>query len=694
MKKILGMLGMLAVALVLLLIPMQEAEALRSGDRCPDCGTGILTILGGSESPQHYFGCSNRNCIHSSGYPNFVYEDHYGGVTTCMSRPICAGCGHEYGSPDTVNGHDWIPWQDNGEGGHDRYCQRVGCGAGESEPHSGGTATCTEGAECSACGAVYDEALGHDWGDWTDTEDGAFHTRTCKRDGCGATETAAHSYTWTYIDDDTCKGVCECGVETTEAHYDRWEGWCNYQPHCEQCDHDYGAIPEHEMWYEDRGESGHKPNCYHCDTYFFIEPHTFGDWKDKGDGTHTGVCVCGRTQTEGHSGGTATCTEKAKCEACGVAYGDSLGHDLIDHAAQAPTCTAIGWDAYQTCSRCDYTTYAEKKALGHDLKETAKLEPTCTEPGTEAYWTCQRDGCGKLFSDAEGKNAIEAPVVIKALGHTEVIDEAKEATCTETGLTEGKHCSVCEEVLTKQEEVPAKGHTEVIDEAVEPTATQPGKTEGKHCAVCGEVLVKQEEIPALGEPEQPEEPEEPEEPEQPEEPEEPEQPEEPAPAPKPIPAQQPRTWRPDALETHRCGALTAPCVMIAVPWEEGESLAVCPICGYRREGGNLTAVAEARAKGDVPEGSLAVFMMEPGEGPGLITVAFEKEGALSRPAGKVMVTLPAALLAGRALALIAPDGTQTPVDCEISGDIIAFELDFAPEGGFLPAAMLKVIPKN
>ena len=134
--------------------------------------------------------------------------------------------------------------------------------------------------------------------------------------------------------------------------------------------------------------------------------------------------------------------------------------------------------------------------------------------------------------------------------------------------------------------------------------------------------------------------------------------------------------------------------MIAVPWEEGESLAVCPICGYRREGGNLTAVAEARAKGDVPEGSLAVFMMEPGEGPGLITVAFEKEGALSRPAGKVTVTLPAALLEGRALALIAPDGTQTPVDCEISGDILAFELDFAPEGGFLPAVMLKVIPKN
>ena len=45
------------------------------------------------------------------------------------------------------------------------------------------------------------------------------------------------------------------------------------------------------------------------------------------------------------------------------------------------------------------------------------MEPTCTSTGTETYWTCQRNGCGKLFSDAEAKTEIEAPVVIKALGH-------------------------------------------------------------------------------------------------------------------------------------------------------------------------------------------------------------------------------------------------------------------------------------
>ena len=89
-----------------------------------------------------------------------------------------------------------------------------------------------------------------------------------------------------------------------------------------------------------------------------------------------------------------------------------------------------------------------------------------------------------------------AQEVVKANGHTEVVDKAKAPTCTETGLTEGKHCSVCSTVLVAQEVVKANGHTEVIDEAVEATETSDGLTEGKHCEVCGEILVAQQTIPA------------------------------------------------------------------------------------------------------------------------------------------------------------------------------------------------------
>ncbi|MBP3401563.1 MAG: hypothetical protein J6K85_00725, partial [Clostridia bacterium] len=91
-----------------------------------------------------------------------------------------------------------------------------------------------------------------------------------------------------------------------------------------------------------------------------------------------------------------------------------------------------------------------------------------------------------------------AQTTVAALGHTEVVDAAVAPTCTEAGKTEGKHCSVCNEVIVAQTTVAALGHTEVVDAAVAPTCTEAGKTEGKHCSVCNEVLVAQESVDALG----------------------------------------------------------------------------------------------------------------------------------------------------------------------------------------------------
>lgn len=85
--------------------------------------------------------------------------------------------------------------------------------------------------------------------------------------------------------------------------------------------------------------------------------------EDKGHFTpDTGYCEVQKKDdgalylTHVHSGGTATCTAKAKCGGCNAPYGDALGHDFVHHDAQPATCTAKGLEAYDTCSRCDYST--------------------------------------------------------------------------------------------------------------------------------------------------------------------------------------------------------------------------------------------------------------------------------------------------------------------------------------------------
>lgn len=95
-----------------------------------------------------------------------------------------------------------------------------------------------------------------------------------------------------------------------------------------------------------------------------------------------------------HTGGTETptCTKGKTCEKCGAEYGekDPNNHDLVHHDAKAPSCTEIGWDAYDTCSRCDYTTRKELPALKHNLAYYKAKDPTCTKPGCDAYETCSR----------------------------------------------------------------------------------------------------------------------------------------------------------------------------------------------------------------------------------------------------------------------------------------------------------------
>ena len=198
----------------------------------------------------------------------------------------------------------------------------------------------------------------------------------------------------------------------------------------------------------------------------------------------------------------ATCetdglTEGKHCATCGTvtvaqdtvaALGHSWDKGVID---PKPTCNDDGVKTF-TCSACGETKTEAVSATGHKAVTDAAVAPTCTENGLTAGSHCET--CGTV---------IVAQEVVPATGHTagqEVTENEVAATCTTDGSYDTVvYCTVCNaEVSRETTTVTAIGHTEVVDKAVAADCVNDGLTEGKHCSVCNAVIVAQETVPAIG----------------------------------------------------------------------------------------------------------------------------------------------------------------------------------------------------
>ena len=142
-----------------------------------------------------------------------------------------------------------------------------------------------------------------------------------------------------------------------------------------------------------------------------------------------------------HTGGTATCTEKAVCELCGESYGSALGHKDVFTGGLDATCTEGGYTVGQSCSVCGQVLVpvTEIPAQGHKMVEMEGKDPTCSTVGYTSYNQC------------EVCEAIEGLEEIPTLAHTMKEVAGLDATCTEDGYTAHTECEVCGATEGKEE---------------------------------------------------------------------------------------------------------------------------------------------------------------------------------------------------------------------------------------------------
>lgn len=344
---------------------------------------------------------------------------------------------------------------------------------------------------------------------------------------------------------------------------------------------------------------------------------------------------------------SATCQQPAKCGKCNSSFGGLGTHLLRNYPAREVTCIDKGWDAYNKCAYCDYSTkpYREMNALGHDFVEYEGQAPTCTEEGWHPYKVCTRGDLNTYWP-------------IAPLNHDLVQHEGLDATCIDAGWNAYEDCTRCD--YTTFSEAPALGH-EYVSQTFAPTCTDDGYTVST-CARCSESFTVNEGEKLghwFGE------------------------------------------WQPDG-NRHRadcqrsgCGYTShTDCILMdcRLPGKEATVVfQLCPVCGKRSSGAQLALVENSSVAvmtDRLPAGEAVVRMGEGADDTLLLSVAFETAGRLSQANGQMKVTLPAESFQNYGFALLNAEGAETPLPVQEKNGQISFLLDFTE-----PVCLLRLTEK-
>ena len=324
----------------------------------------------------------------------------------------------------------------------------------KAHTHSGGNTTCQKKAVCDGCGQEYGELGNHKF---TETVSKMYlkSAATC--------QSPAVYYKSCLVCDEKSSETFEYGEKDFSNHIGNTylvgqkEATCYAEgytgdTYCSTCNHEI-----------ERGTSIAK-NAHNPASVWTTDETDH--WKE------CQTVGCGNIIDKAHhSGGEATCVNKAICEVCKIEYGDvdATNHKNTEiRGATDPTCCEAGYTGDKWCTDCNtkIESGSEISSTGNHTDVDGKWE----SDGTNHWHTCYFGTKFDITAHNGGEATCKSPAECSECGHsygpldannhkgTTYLKNQKEATCFEEGYTGDIYCSDCNEKIADGQSIAKNAH--------------------------------------------------------------------------------------------------------------------------------------------------------------------------------------------------------------------------------------------